>query len=260
MAQVECPHSEDNGVLTVPHLLCTDEQNDVDLVRTLGSAAVALPVFTDCCFSSVEGLLVACERKKVGDLASCLITGRFLNQMATCKEYDADVLVLILEGRYRRNPEDGVLEIPVWKVNPRTSKRAEFWEPVTPLTQFSRFDQYLTELQRDAGIIFKHTENVKGTADVIRTLYDNYQTPLNRHQSLNQFYVSPPARVPLTKPNLLRRVAKELDGVGWTRSDEVAKHFPSVLAMCVADIKEWAAIPGIGKKTAESVVKALQGE
>jgi len=246
--------------MIIPHLLCTDEPNDTDLVYALGSVAVALPLFTDCCFTSVESLVVACERKKVGDMASCVQTGRFLSQMATCRENNADVLVLILEGRYRRNPDDGVLEIPIWKVNPRTGKRAEFWEPVAPLTQFSRFDQYLTELQRDAGIIFKHTENVKGTADVIRTLYDNYQTRSDRHQSLNQFYVAPPPRIPLTKPNLLRRVAKELEGVGWTKSGDVAGVFVSVREMVNADAKEWVTIPGIGKKTAEAVVKALRGE
>ena len=245
--------------MIIPHLLCTDEPNDTDLVYALGSVAVALPLFTDCCFTSMESLVVACERKKVGDMASCVQTGRFLSQMATCRENNADVLVLILEGRYRRNPDDGVLEIPIWKVNPRTGKRAEFWEPVAPLTQFSRFDQYLTELQRDAGIIFKHTENVKGTADVIRTLYDNYQTRSDRHQSLNQFYVAPPPRVPLVKPNLLRRVAKELEGVGWTKSGDVAGVFTSVREMANADVKEWAKIPGIGKKTAEAVVKALHG-
>lgn len=243
-----------------PFLLCTNAPNDADLVRTLGVAAVALPLFTDCCFSSVEGMTVACERKKIGDMASCINTGRFLNQMATCKEYNADILVLILEGRYRRNPEDGVLEIPVWEVNPRTGKRAEFWKPVTPLTQFSRFDQYLTELQRDAGIVFKHTENVKGTADVIRTLYGNYQTPSDQHQSLNQFYVASPPRVPLTKPNLLRRVAKELDGVGWAKSEDVAGVFTSVREMVNADVDQWLLIPGIGKKTAGSIVKALRGE
>lgn len=234
--------------------------NDQDLIKALGKDAYPLPLFTDACFSGVENTTVACERKKVGDLASCVNTGRFLNQMATCREYNADVLVLILEGRYRRNPEDGVLEIPVWKVNPRTGKRAECWEPVVPLTQFSRFDQYLTELQRDAGIIFKHTESVKGTADVIRTLYDNYQTRQDRHQSLSQFYVAPPPRVLLTKPNLLRRVAKELESVGWTKSGDVASAFVSVREMANADVERWLLIPGIGKKTAEAVVKALRAE
>ena len=246
--------------MNTPYLLCTDEPNDADLVRTLGSVAVALPIFTDCCFSSIDGILVACERKKIGDMASCINTGRFINQMAVCKENGASVLVLVLEGRYHRNLEDGSLEIPVWRVNPRTGKRAEFWEPITPPTQFNRFDQYLTELQRDAGIIVKHTENVRGTADVIRSMYDNFQTHQDKHQSLNQFYVSPPPRVLLVRPSLVRRVAKELDGVGWVRSDEVAKHFPSVKAMCDATIKEWSGLEGIGKKTARSVVKDLHGE
>jgi len=247
--------------MITPYLLLTDEPNDADLVRALGSAAVAMPLFTDCCFTSVEGLVVACERKKVGDLANCLITGRFLSQMAVCKENGADVLILILEGEYRRNPEDGLLEVPVWRINPRTGHRAEMWEPVKPATMFSRFDQYLTELQRDAGIIVKHTMDVKGTADVIHSTYDNFQTRRDRHQSLRQFYVPAPPQAVLARPSLIRRVAKELDGIGWTRSAEVAKHFKSTRDMINADEAEWMRIPGIGKGIARSVVASLaEGE
>jgi len=245
--------------MTVPYLFCTDEPNDADLVRVLGSSAVSMSLFTDCCFASVDGETVAIERKKIGDMASCVQTGRFLAQMITCKEFGAAYLVLVLEGRYRRNPEDGVLEVPVWRINPRTGKRAEFWEPVKPLTQYSRFDQYLTEIQRDAGIIFKHTDNVQGTADTIKAIYDNFQRSPDRHQSLKQFYTDHPPTVPLTRPGLVRRVAKELDGVGWTRSGDVAKKFPTVKAMVDADVKDWMSIPGIGKKLAREIVKSLKG-
>jgi len=116
--------------------------NDQDMIRVLGSMAIPVNLFTDACFSSVDGKVVAVERKKIGDMAFCILDGRFLFQMQTCKEAGADYLCLILEGRYRRNPEDGLLEVPVWGFNPRTNRRAEVWEPVRPTTMFSRFDQW----------------------------------------------------------------------------------------------------------------------
>ena len=247
-------------VMSEPFLFCTDEPNDADLVRTLGSIAVALPLFTDCCFTSCDGLLISCERKKIGDMASCVQTGRLLAQLQTSAEVGADVFVVLVEGRYRRNPEDGLLEIPVWGVNPRTMKRCEMWQPVKPSMMFSRFDQYLTELQRDAGIIVKHTEDVRGTADVVLALYQNFQTPADQHQSLKQMYKRPSPTVSLIRPSFRRRVAAELKGVGWERAQTVADRFASVSEMVAATEKDWADIPGIGKKLAKSAMAELRGE
>ena len=242
-----------------PFLFCTDESNDADLVRTLGAVAVALPLFTDCCFVSVDGLLVACERKKIGDMASCVLTGRLLAQLQASAEVATDVFVVLVEGRYRRNPDDGLLEIPVWGINPRTMKRCEMWQPVKPSMMFSRFDQYLTELQRDAGIIIKHTEDVRGTADVILALYQNFQTPADQHQSLKTLYKRPPPTVSFIRPSFRRRVAAELKGVGWERAQAVADRFASVSEMVAATEKDWADIPGIGKKLAKSAMAELRG-
>lgn len=245
--------------MATPYLFCTDEPNDADLVRTLGPAAVALPAFTDCFFTSWDNLLVCVERKKIGDMANCINTGRFVAQMTTCKENGASVLVLILEGHYRRNPEDGALEIPVWRINPRTGKRAELWDPVKPATQFSRFSQYLWELSYLVGVHVLRSEDVRGTADLILVLFDWFQRP--RHHSLEQFYVDPPEQAQLARPSLVRRIAKELDHIGWTRSAEVAKHFRSARKMINADEAEWLSVPGIGEKIAKSVVASLvEGE
>lgn len=231
---------------------------DQDMIRALGSMAIPVNLFTDACFASIDEKLVCVERKKIGDLCSCINDGRFLFQMQRCKEAGSDYLVLVLEGRYRRNPEDGLLEVPVWGINSR-GNHAEIWKPVQPTMQFSRFDQYLTELQRDVGIIVKHTENVRGTADVILALYQNFQTPADQHNSLHQIFKPPTPGVQLVRPSLVRRIASELPGIGWGRSGVVAEHFFTVKAMVEADWKEWDSLEGIGKKTAQKVVKALGG-
>ncbi len=241
--------------------------NDSDMIKALGSMAIPVSnLFTDACFASVDERLICVERKKVGDLVSCISDGRFLFQMQRCKEAGADYLCLILEGRYRRNPEDGLLEVPVWGFNPRTNHRAEVWEPVKPTMMFSRFDQYLTELQRDVGIIVKHTENVRGTADTILALYQNFQTPVDQHHSLNQIFKPPTPSVQLVRPSLVRRIASELNGIGWEWSGVVANFFPTVREMVSASLDTWASLEKessngkkrkLGKKTAQKIVESL---
>ena len=233
--------------------------NDQDMIKALGDGTYPLPLFTDACFIGVgEGgkdLLVAIERKKVSDLAACINDGRLVHQMQKALDNNADVFVLIVEEPYRSDAE-GLLAVPRWSPGARRSELA----PVRPTMTFSRFEQYLFELDWLAGVVVKRSDNVRQTADIIKALYTNFQKEPDRHQSLRKFYRTPPPIVPLQEPSLVRRVAKELRGIGWDRSKAVDEYFPSVLAMCVADVKEWASIPGIGKKTAEAVVKALRGE
>jgi excinuclease UvrABC nuclease subunit len=52
-------------------------------------------------------------------------------------------------------------------------------------------------------------------------------------------------------------MAKELDGIGWTRANDVAEHFSSVRDMINAPESEWKKIPGIGKKIAKSIILSV---
>jgi len=138
-----------------------------------------------------ELLLIAVERKKIGDLCACILDGRLLFQLQSSKKAGADVLCLIVEGEIRFSPEDGLLEIPVWGINPRTMRRAQHWEPIKPTMTYSRFDQFLTEMDYLVGVIVKRTTDVWETASVIKALWDNFQKPPDEHQSLKQMFKPP---------------------------------------------------------------------
>lgn len=242
-------------------IFCSNLPNDQDLIKALGSVAIPCPLFTDIGFWGVgdnnSTLSIGIERKKIGDICQCMNDGRLLFQAQNAKSEGIDILIVIAEGRVRPNPDDGLLEIPVWGINPRTMKRAEIWTPVRPATQYSRFDQYLTELWRDAGIMSKRTEGVKETAAVIKALWDNYQR--TDHQSLKTLFKRPPPTISFVQPNIVRRVANELKGVGWGRSKDIADKFQSVSEMVGAGEKDWMSVPGIGKKLARSIVSELKG-
>jgi ERCC4-type nuclease len=239
-------------------ILTSNLPNDQDMIEALGSQALPMPLFTDCLFSgngeNNSSMLVAVERKKVQDITNCINTGRFMSQFQVCKEMGCEVMVIIVEGRYQSNPLDGVLEVPGW--DPEKKKRS--WHAATPTMMYSRFDQYLTELDYLAGVIVKRSADVRETADVIKALYANFQTPPSQHGSLNKMFSAPQTIVELARPSLIRRMAKELSGIGWGKSKAVAAHFKTPKAMCNAGIKEWQKIDGIGKKIAAQVVHEIE--
>ncbi len=245
-------------------LYCSNLSNDQDMIRALGSMAVPIPIaFGDVVFWGASDtdipIRVCVERKKIGDLASCILDGGYLYQAQSAKEAGMDVLCLIAEGQTRASPEDGLLEILVWGINPRTLRRAQIYEPVKPTIAYARFDQYLTELDYLANIIVKRSSDVRETAAIIKALWLNFQTPPSKHNSLHQMFSPPPQRVQLVKPSLVRRVANELPDIGWGKSQAVAEKFGTVRAMVEAGVKDWLDVDGIGKKTAEKVVRELSG-
>jgi ERCC4-type nuclease len=246
--------------------------NDIDMNRALGSMALPLPIATgDACFSGVgaddKPLLICVERKHSGDLASCILNGRYQHQLQIAKDNGADVFCLILEAPpLRSNPEDGILEQLNWGINSKTLHRCQMWETVKPAITYSRFDQYLTEIQYLAGVIFKRTSDVKETAAVIKSLWINFQTPPDEHNSLHTVFHSPRQGVLLIKLSLARRVASELPSIGWQWSGVVAGKFPTVQAMVSATVEDWADLESVddkgkkrklGMKIAEKVVLAI---
>lgn len=237
-------------------IFCSNLPNDQDLIAELGEAARPMTLFTDACFSGVDenggSILVAVERKRIHDLAVCMNNNRLMHQIEIARDHGADVYVLVVEGLYRSGSgeSEGLLMAPVGWFSTMTAVR--------PFVKYDRFIQYLAKLTYLVGVIVLHTENVTDTARAIKAVYSEFQTPPSEHKSFHKFY-TPPGLVPLSEPGLVRRVAKELPGVGWNRSQAVAERFSSVAEMCAATIGDWKAIPGIGAKLARSCHYELNG-
>lgn len=245
----------------------TEAPNDDDLYHALSCVSpVRCPIpHGDVLFFGIglnnKALKISVERKHIGDMASCILTGRYLFQAQRAHSDGlSDVLILIIEGELRANPDDDLIEIPMWVWNPATKHKVRVWEPVLPNISYNRWDQYLTELDYLAGVIVKRSSGVKETADIVKASWLNFQTPPLEHSSLKQIYEAPLREVVLMKPSLVRRVAVQLPGIGWERSVAVDKRFSTMLELANAGIKDWSSISGIGKKTAEKVVKAVRGE
>lgn len=91
-------------------------------------------------------------------------------------------------------------------------------------------------------------------------LYNWWQTPWEEHRSHLAFDDSNELRelVQTSVPTLLRRIAKELPGIGWVRSKLVEQRFGTVYDMISAGPQEWVKIEGVGKLTAKRVFEAMR--
>jgi len=77
------------------------------------------------------------------------------------------------------------------------------------------------------------------------------------HSSLKKFYTAPMSPVLLTRPSLVRRVAKELTGIGWERSLTIEQQWPTVREMVNASAADWVKLEGIGKGIASKIDEEL---
>jgi ERCC4-type nuclease len=185
---------------------------------------------------------VCVERKKMRDLVNCINDGRHLQQVRQAFSAGFDYYTLILESLWRET-KDGDTEY-------RSGKN---WVRVG--MPWSRIQAYLIELHYLMGVRVVYSKNVKETIQSIKALYKFFQT--EEHDSLKRFYVAPVDGMLLQQPSLMRRVAKELPGIGWERSLVVEAKWNSVRDMVNAPVEEWLELDGIGKGIASRVQEEL---
>ena len=197
---------------------------------------------------------IGVEYKKLGDMIQCMENGRYVGHQLPGMLDSYHRVHLLVEGIHRPG-SSGLLEVP----------RAQRWLPARGGVggrgiTYSAFHGYLFTLSEKLGVRVTLTGTTSQTADWLFQLnrwwtgkeYDDHKAHLAFDNSTAISLVS--------RPSLVRRVAKELPGIGWGRSGNVAKRFHSVVEMAMADWRTWAEIDGIGKATAQRVVRALEGE
>jgi len=249
------------------NFLVTSARNDRDLARELGSSAIpcAIPC-GDINFYSCNNLPILVERKHPPDMASCILSSRYLNQLQNAYTIGFRRFILLVEGEYRPGP-DGLLYAPTWRaasggslVRGMLKRSRRVWQPVQPAIAYSRFAQFLFEVHDLLGVFIARSQNVKETVSIVNALWVYFQKPRDDHQSLHQIYSAPHSLNLLGKPSVVRRVASQLDNIGWERAKAVEARFRSVREMCAAGVGEWQEVDGVGKKIAQSVVSQLGGK
>lgn len=191
---------------------------------------------------------VGVERKRLRDALNCMTGGRFAGHQLPLMLERYPYAYLIVEGIWRTNPSDGVLEEAVhggWRAVGVGSRRHMGRD----------LNNWLCSLSTLTKLRVRQSDTPQQTAFLLRDMYLWWQKDWDEHSSLNVIYGPDPPAALVVRPNLTRRVAAQFRMIGWERSAAVAAYFGSPLAMALALRSDWRRIPGIGKVIADSVVR-----
>lgn len=207
---------------------------------------------------------VGVEHKDINDVLTVMLDGRFAAHQLPGLIDSYDRIWLMVEGSYRPDPKSGTLQ----------SRRKGQWVDVRRNGNFMMYRDLLhwfMTLEMQAGVRVVRTFDSKESA---RWLVAAHSWFVNKgwdeHKTLKQFHVPNPPVAALAKPNVVRRVAKELSAVGWERSGPIAAHFGTVARMINAPAEEWASIVvgtnkigvthTVGKNRAVKIVNEINGK
>jgi ERCC4-type nuclease len=181
----------------------------------------------------------------------CIEDARYNEQRRRMRE-QYDVSVLILEGHWKPHNENGMMMEGF-----HNGINYGYCRPGGRRIMYSKLSRYLISVQL-AGVIVDRTRDIGHTAFDIVDWFHYFQKPWEGHTSLLEMQK---VAIPTlnAKPSLVRKWAFALDGVGTKTSEDIAKHFRYPLKLANASEQDFLKIPGIGVKTAQSIVKQIWG-
>lgn len=106
------------------------------------------------------------------------------------------------------------------------------------------------------GVQVVTTSNQWETGRWLDTVYGWWSRPWAKHKSHLQWQ-KPQEYASLRKPNLVTRLAAQLDGIGWDKARKMGEAFVDPLDFVTATEDELLGIDGIGPKLAKNVIKQL---
>lgn len=240
-------------------------------IRFLGAGSQGVPV------------TVGIEVKSIHDILHCITDGRFAGHQLPGMITTYEQAWLLIAGQWRARRSDGLLQY--------LSKQYQWRDATVGSRKFMYRDllAWLLTVRIKTGILVEYVPDWDHAALWVASLYA-WWTRVKReggqevtgweshrsHQAINQasneqFW----ARVKqeerdngangrglqdhasLLRPTLCRMVAAQLPGIGYARSENVARAFPTVAKLVAATEKELLQVEGIGKNGARKVWRAI---
>jgi ERCC4-type nuclease len=194
-------------------------------------------------------VLVGIERKELQDMLKSILDGRFAGHQLPGLLRDYHQTYLIVEGKFRADPNTGLLQTPFnkgWRDHQFGTKR---W-------LYRDLDCFLMTMENRYNIRVRRTFDKRETALLISNIHHWWtDKAFEEHKAGQGFdYSGEPILLPAS---LLRRMAAQLPGIGWKRAQAVEQFFGSVVDMVLAPSVAWRQIPGIGATVAGRVVEAM---
>lgn len=228
----------------------------VDHIRKLGiKSDKASLEFGDAAFegNGPQGTVaVGIERKTLHDILNCIDDARLTGHQLVGMKQMYSVRVVLLEGHWRPHDGTGVL---MEGFNGGTSWG--YCKYRSQRTMYNKLYRYLISVSL-SGAIVTYSRDLWHTAFNICEWYHYFQKRWDDHTALREV-----SRVQIptfnARPSLKRRWAYDLEGVGVKTSELAERHFKTPLALANADESEWLRIPGVGVRTAQSIVREIWG-
>ena len=202
--------------------------------------------------SGPEGrpILVGIEYKKLSDLLQCIDNGRFVGHQLPGMLDSYEQVWLCVEGIWRER-SDGIIEVPA----------GPSWKPIRAgagLAMASALVGFLLTMENKVGIRVMRTGTTFQTVDWLFHMSRWWTGKEWEEHRAHLAFDNSQALALISRPSLVRRVAKELPGIGMGKSGPVARRFSTVMEMVVAEEEDWVGIEGVGKVMAKRIVKAIQ--
>jgi len=192
--------------------------------------------------------LVGVEYKSVEDAAQCMRNGRFAEQARGMKA-NFQVSWLLVEGRVKAVGKQLMV------------KKGDRWKAVHAGVTYQELAAWMMTMAQANGILLWRTESRTETVEWLR-VFNNWWTvkQWEQHRAHLEWYVPPVVGSnPFEgEPPLVQKVAATLPHIGTVKAERVAKHFGSVKKMCCESQAGWITIPGVGKRMAAAIVKAIE--
>lgn len=240
-------YKKGGGDINVPQLL-------VDQIKKLGVPAEITDLqYGDIAFEGngpLGSIAIGIERKTLHDMLNCIDDSRLAGHQLIGMRQLYTPTVLLLEGHWKAHDPQGILMEGFnggvsWGYCKYRSQR----------TMYSKLYRYLISVAL-TGVIITPSRDLFQTAFNCIEWYHYFQKPWRTHTSQREMHK---IAIPTLnrKPSLTRRWAAALDDVGVELSERAERVFSSPLALAQADESDWLRVPGVGIKTAQSIVREV---
>lgn len=225
------------------------------LIQRFGVEAEKSSIPADFCFegNGPHGqILIGVERKTLSDLLACIEDARLSGHQIIKMGQLCQISFVIVEGKWK--PDDqgsGVLYV---------QKDGDKWFPYrekSATVMYAKIRRYLFSLSL-AGVQVIYSRDMVHTAYDVCELYWYFQKKWKDHTSLLEVQKVALPRL-WGKPSLVRKWASDLEGIGTNLSQDAEKLFKKPITLACADEEEWLRLPGVGVKTAQSIIKEIWG-
>jgi ERCC4-type nuclease len=187
-----------------------------------------------------EVVSVGIELKKFRDLVASLRSGRLQGHQLVGLQQAYDFRWLIVEGQWKQG---------------RRGELVQGKTPVRGAMSGAELEKRLITLEVQGGLRIRHTFSRRDTLRVICNLYRWWtDRALEDHDSHVAIY-HPASLAPVSQ---FRQIVSTLPCIGVKISKIVESHFDGDIRRAInASTAEWAAIEGLGERSAQRIVQSL---